>query len=376
MSGRQGRHLEDCVEGARRRLARNEFLRRLSLGVAASAALLLVLSIGAAGGSGSVWLPWIGQFLCLVSLGSGVAYALRARISISEAAIFIDRRSGDGDLIASALGARDGPLRHGLRERAEESCRSIEVRRLARFRPSWIGKAIPVLLVLCLSVRVASGGTGDVQATGPRAGSMASPAATARSLLSRLMRIDQDESATRDHTDELRQVYDDLQQMRVLYRELLAEIEAEPMMSAAAEGRKIRAGDLAPAEREAIRKIIRKAASQLPRGGESSSAASRALEALGDRVDGEFENALRTLIDSLRRESGDGLDELSSEIRRVAAKSGVSLQLSVTPLDRENGRIGPLSGNALERAMDREDVPRKYRDSVRRYFDRRGETSK
>ncbi|MCZ6603057.1 MAG: hypothetical protein O6952_08625 [Planctomycetota bacterium] len=373
MSGRRG--LEDCVEGARRRLVRNEFLRRFSFGVAASAAFLLVLSIGAAGGSDSVWLPRIGQILCFVSLGAGVAYAVRARISFPEAAIFIDRRSGEGDLIASALGAPEGPFRHGLRKRAEEACRKLEVRRLARFRPSWIGKAIPVLLVLCLSVRVASGGTGEVQSTGPRGGSRASSAATARSLLSRLTRMDQDESTVRDHTDELRQVYDDLQQMRALYRELLAEIEAEPMMNAAAEGRKIRAGDLEPVEREAIRKIIQKAASRLPKEGESSSAAGRALEALGDRADGGFEHALRTFIDSLRRESGDGLDELSSEIRRVAAKSGVSLRSSVSP-DLENGRIGPLSGNALDRAMDREDVPRKYRDAVRNYFERRGETSK
>lgn len=376
MERREDPILEACVGRTRWRLWRNEFLRRLARGIAVAAVLLLLCLVARAWGVSPGLATWI---LPVAALGVGLAYATEASVSEEEAAIFLDRRAGGGDIISSAVSAGEGPFAGFLREEASTRCRDGDAPGLARYRPSLAARATPIILVLCIAVEVAAGGIGPERVSGevtPPGGDAGTVGARVRGLIAE---IEEDPGSVANLPERLRAAHLEVEEARAIYREVLEEVTAETALQQAIEGGPGGLADLEPGAIESGERTLEEAIERLPEGGEARAAAAAARNALEIRSDEEVRGALSALIDLLRQEAGEGLAEASAEIRRLGSQQGIHLLAyggKEAPPEAEPLPVDGATGEELERAMDREEVPGEYRGTVRRYFERRGEVGR
>lgn len=371
MSDSDRQVLEVCLGRTRWRLRRNEALRRLALWGGISALLLLLLLVVRNLGAPAGWVTWA---MPLGTLAAGVVHAARASVSPMEAAIFLDRRSAGGDLLATVLAAMGGPFEETNRLQARDRCRALDVAALARYRPSLIGKAVPVILALCLSVQMASGGdgpgpssAGSPGAAGPGVG------AEARALMTE---IDHGSApGARDLPERLREIFRKVEEARASRGETRKQLMSMPAVKAALQEGRVSIAEMDPSDLSSIGDALQDAVDRLPQGGGARLAAEAAQEALQTGSDEELAGALGALAEALGDDGGTALEEASSEIRRIASEQGIQLpapEVRETAPSTEPYLELSAGGEALQRAMDREDVPRRYREAVRRYFERKG----
>jgi hypothetical protein len=316
------------IRRARWRIWRNEALRRLGVAAFVGALLLLILTMLEAPG-------WLVAAAPCAALAVGIAHGALTRVSQEDAAIILDRRAGGGDLLPTALSARSGRFQGSILEEADARSKSIDLPALLRFRPSRIARMVPVVLALWLALRVATLGAQTVEETEHPVSSGGASIAVEVEAREIIGEVRSGEAVRADLPDRLREIAEELGMTLSLY----AEVEEA-----------LRNAD--PADRERIEDILKSAASRLPEGSEARKAAAR--------------GSLAALEEALRGGETRSLEEALLEVRRMGRRQG--MEISTGP----GAGLPPVSGG-LDTAMDREEVPWRYRETVRRYFHREGE---
>ena len=94
MVGSEGQAWMTCLGLARRRLSRNEVLRRLALGISAAAVLLLLLLMARGIGVDLGGIIWSSTGVPVVI---GAAFAARTAVSLTDAAIISTSAASESD---------------------------------------------------------------------------------------------------------------------------------------------------------------------------------------------------------------------------------------------------------------------------------------